>query len=114
MQFSAGTGMLMVRIADITMNVTKDRHWRRSEFLPVGFTGGAFLLTQMVVANAVSGNVVSAIVVVVVVVVVVVGVVVTGVVNGKIVDVVTVMDFAVVLNDIAVRIRASTICTSGC
>ena len=68
----------------------------------------------MVVANAVSGNVVSAIVVVVAVVVVFVGVVVTGVVIGEIVDVVTVVDFAVVLNDIVVRIRANAICTDGC
>ena len=114
MNFSASNGMLMVRIADIRANVNRDRHWRRPEFFPVGFTGGTFLLTQMVVANAVRGNVVSASVVVVVVVVVVVGVVVTGVVIGEIVDVVTVVDFAVVLNDIVVRFTASAICTDEC
>ena len=106
--------MLMVRIADITVNITKYRHWRRSEFLPVGFTGGAFLLTQMVVANAISGNVVSAIVVVVAVVVVFVGVVVTGVVIGEIVDVVTIVVFVVVLNDIVVRFMSSVNCTDRC
>ena len=114
MHFSASTGMLMVRIAEISASVNQDRHWRRPEFFPVGLTGGALLFTKMVVANAVSGNVVSAIVVVVVVVIVVVGVVVTGVVIGEIVDVVTVMDFAVVLNDIVVKITASAICTDEC
>ena len=109
MHFSASTGMLMVRIAEISANVNRGRHWRRLEFLPVGFTGGTFLLTQMVVANAVSGNVVSAIVVVVAVVVVVVGVVVTGVVICGIVDVVTIVDFVVILNDIVVKITSSAI-----
>ena len=114
MHFSAGSGMLMVRIVDITVNVTKDRHWRRPEFVPVEFTGDDFLLIQIVAANAVSGSVVSAVVVVVAVVVVFVGVVVTGVLIGEIVDVVTVVDFVIVLNDIVVRIRANAICTDGC
>ena len=113
MHFSASTGMLMVRIAEISASVNQDRHWRRPEFFPVGLTGGALLLTQMVVANAVSGNVVSAIVVVVVVVVVVVGVVVTGVVICGIVDVVTIVDFVVILNDIVIKITASAICTDA-
>ena len=113
MHFSGSADVLMMRIAKISLSVNQDRHWRRPEFYPVGLTGGTLLFVEMVVANAVSGNVVSAIVVVVVVVVVV-GVVVTGIVIGEIVDVVTVMDFAVVLNDIVVKITASAICTDEC
>ena len=73
----------------------------------------------MAMANAVGGNVVSetvvsTLVVVVVIVVVVVGVVVTGLVISEVVDILTVIGFAVVLNDIVVRIRANAICTDGC
>ena len=86
---------------------------------PVGLTGGALHFIRMVMANAVGGNVVSetvvsTLVVVVVIVVVVVGVVATGLSIVEVVDVVTIVGFAVMLNDIAVRIRVSAICTDGC
>ena len=122
--------MLMVRIATISVSVSQgaawakkpaaaSRHWRRPDFYPVGFTEGALFFTNMVVANAISGHVVnetvvSTLVVVVATVVMVVGVVVTGLVINEVVDVVTVVSFAVVLNDIVVRMRDSAISTSGC
>ena len=114
MHFSAGSGMLMVQITDISANVNKDRHWRRPEFVPVEFTGDDFLLLQVVVADAVRGNViignvVGTIAVVVTAVVMVVGVVVTGVVICGIVDVVTIVNFVIILNDIVVKITASAI-----
>ena len=129
MHFSGSADMLMVRIAKFSAGINQWRHWRRPEFYPVGLTGGALLFTKMVVANAVSGTVVSGtvvsgtvvsgtvvstLVVVVATVVVVVGVVVTGLLIIEVVDVVTIVGFAVMLNDIAVRIRASAIGTNGC
>ena len=129
MHFSARSDMLMVRIAKISASVNRGaavtkksaataRHWRRPGFYPVGFSEGVLFFIKMVVANAVSGHVssgtvVSTLIAVVATVVVVVGVVVTGVVICGIVDVVTIVDFIVILNDIVVKITASAICTDA-
>ena len=114
MHFNASTGMLMVRIINISANISGNGHRRRPEIVPVEFIGDDFLLLQLVVADAVrvnviSGNVVGTIAVVVTAVVMVVGVVVTGVVICGIVDVVTIVDFVVILNDIVIKITASAI-----
>ena len=59
MHFSASSGMLMVRIINISTNVSGNRHRRRPKIVPVEFTGDDFLLLQLVVADAVRGNVIS-------------------------------------------------------
>ena len=86
MNFSESADLLMVRVARISVSVNQ----------------------------VVNETVVSTLVVVIATVVVVVGVVVTGLGINEVVDIMTVVDFAVVLNDIVVRIRASAICTDGC
>ena len=83
--------MLMVRIATISVSVNQRRHLQRLALYPAGLTGGVLHFSKMVVANAVDGNVVSSIVV-------------------EIVDMVTVVEFAVMLNDIVAGITAMANC----
>ena len=94
MHFSESADMLKVRTAKINLSVNQWRHWRRPEFCPAGLTGGILHFSRVVVANAVNGSVVNSIVV-------------------EIVDVVTVVVFAVILNDIMAGITANANCTDG-